>query len=298
MLIKAKTVIIIAVIIALIVFLAIALKKDLVVREYEVKSEKVKEDFSMRIVVISDLHSYVYGENQSVIIDKIKAQNPDIILLPGDIVDDVEPIEGAEIFLKRIVELAPTYYVTGNHEFWSKKPNEIKDMIEGYGVVVLENEKSSFEFKGQTIELFGIDDPDVFMDDEYIDYTNHKTIISKMGIENNENWNLLLESIWDDTDEESYKILLSHRPGQIDEYKKYKYDIIVSGHAHGGQVRIPGLVNGLFAPNQGFFPKYAGGLYEYGVTKHVVSRGVSYNQWLPRVFNPPEIVVVEVRGSK
>lgn len=91
--------------------------------------------------------------------------------------------------------------------------------------------------------------------------------------------------------------MLSHRPERIESYKKYNFDLVLSGHAHGGQVRIPFLLNGLYAPNQGLFPKYAGGLYTHNNLNHVVSRGLSYNPKLPRIFNPPEIVIVELRGS-
>jgi predicted MPP superfamily phosphohydrolase len=95
----------------------------------------------------------------------------------------------------------------------------------------------------------------------------------------------------------SFKILVAHRPENIKHYREYSFDLVVSGHAHGGQVRIPYLINGLYAPNQGIFPKYAGGLYKHGSLTHIVSRGLSINPMLPRIFNPPELVIIEVKSQ-
>jgi predicted MPP superfamily phosphohydrolase len=95
-----------------------------------------------------------------------------------------------------------------------------------------------------------------------------------------------------------YKILIAHRPEMIKHYKKYSFNLILSGHAHGGQVRIPGIMNGLYAPHQGLFPKYAGGMYKHGNLTHIVSRGLSVNPRLPRIFNPPELVIISIESSK
>lgn len=94
-----------------------------------------------------------------------------------------------------------------------------------------------------------------------------------------------------------FKILLAHRPELIEIYKKSHFDLVLSGHAHGGQVRIPFILNGLFAPDQGWFPEYVGGVYKHDSLTHIVSRGVSYNPLLPRIFNPPEVVVIEIKGK-
>jgi predicted MPP superfamily phosphohydrolase len=94
-----------------------------------------------------------------------------------------------------------------------------------------------------------------------------------------------------------YKILIAHRPEMIENYKKYSFDLVLSGHTHGGQVRIPLIINGLYAPGQGVFPKYAGGIYTHGNLTHVISRGLSVNPRLPRIFNPPELVIIIIESN-
>ena len=95
----------------------------------------------------------------------------------------------------------------------------------------------------------------------------------------------------------NFKILLAHRPELIELYKKFSFDLVLSGHSHGGQMRVPFILNGLYAPNQGLFPKYAGGSYKHNSMIHIVSRGASFNPRLPRVFNPPEIVIIDIKGG-
>ena len=94
-----------------------------------------------------------------------------------------------------------------------------------------------------------------------------------------------------------YKILIAHRPENIETYKKYSFDLVLSGHTHGGQIRIPGIVNGLYAPNQGIFPKYAGGFYIHGHLTHIISRGLSKKFMLPRPGNPPELVIITIESE-
>lgn len=262
----------------LIILSFIAFYNGLTIEKYTIKTNKISSD--IRIVLIADLHSHIYGENQERLLDKIEKQHPDIIALSGDIVDDIEPFLGAKLFLERVTKIAPTYYVTGNHEYWSKDIAAIKSNIKDLGITILENESLELKINDNEIVLFGIEDPDIIKYDARF---------------KGESWKQMLEDLWLNTDK--YKILLSHRPERVESYKKYDYDLILSGHAHGGQVRIPFIINGLLAPDQGWFPKYAGGLYEYNDTKHIVSRGISYNKRLPRIFNPPEIVVIDIIGE-
>jgi predicted MPP superfamily phosphohydrolase len=277
---KHKTIIIIA--IAFVILCISAFYNGLIVRKYTIHSDKILKDKDIKIVVIADLHSHIYGKNQNKIINKIVKQSPDIVLLVGDIVDDQEAFHGAKIFLERVKDIVPCYYVSGNHEYWSGHIGKIKKYINQLGIHVLDNKNEYLEINNNEILLYGIDDPAI------------ENYCKSFEIES---WEKLLESIWDNNSDK-FKILLSLRPEKVDEYKKYRYDLIVSGHSHGGLVRIPFFLNGLFAPDQGFFPKYAGGLYEYNNTKHIVSRGVSFNLKLPRIFNPPEIVSINIVGHK
>lgn len=254
----------------------------LVVRKYIIESDKLEENQSARIVLVSDLHSHIYGDNQKKIARLIRKQNPDIIALAGDIADDVAPIEGSKLFLTAIRNIAPAYYVTGNHEFYYEDIDFIKSTFRKYGVKVLENNYEEIDINGAKFIIGGVDDPEI---DSYkkVDFDwigEMKETFSKLE------------------DQPGYKILLSHRPEFVEVYKTIPMDLVLSGHSHGGQIRIPFLINGILAPNQGWFPKYAGGLYKHDEFTHVISRGVSINPKLPRIFNPPEVVVIDIIGKK
>lgn len=269
----------IVIIILFIIFVFIAFYNGLVVRNYIIKADKLLIDQSIKIVLISDLHSHVHGENQKKIVNKIKKQNPDIIALAGDIADDKVPIDGTILFLEEIKDIAPIFYVTGNHEVWSGELNYIKDVFRSFGVTVLENDYKEINISGIKLVIAGVDDPEI------IKYERKQS-----------NWYKEIEEAFADVkDLDGYKILISHRPEAVEFYNTLPFDLVLSGHSHGGQVRIPFLINGLLAPNQGFFPKYAGGVYELENYTHIVSRGVSFNPLLPRVFNPPEVVVIDVK---
>jgi len=271
-----KKVIIGMVIIILILFTVAAFYNGLTINNYEISTNKFETNESVRIVLISDLHSHIYDENQNELITKVKDQNPDIILLAGDIADDNVPIEGTKLLLNGIKDIAPVFYVSGNHEYWSGDIKNIKDTIRTYGVIILEDEYSEIIVNGVPIIIAGLDDP------EWTMYES-KNSSSSMN-----------ESFKDLKGKNQYKILIAHRPEQIELYKQYPFDLVVSGHAHGGQVRIPFVLNGLIAPNQGWFPEYAGGMYQHDTLIHIVSRGLSNNYDVPRVFNPPEIVVIDI----
>ncbi|MDP3385696.1 MAG: metallophosphoesterase [Eubacteriales bacterium] len=271
--------IIILIIITLLIVMAFY--NGLVIRQYTIATPKLRENQSFRIVLISDLHSTIHGADQSKIAEKIRSQNPDMIALVGDIADDKQPIKGTIMFLEAIRDIAPAFYVTGNHEIWSRNVAIIKDIFKSYGVRVLENEAIEIGIGEVSIIIGGAEDPDINR------YERRQLTWEEE----------IIEAFSDLNDVESFHLLLSHRPEEITIYKALSFDLVLSGHAHGGQVRIPFILNGLLAPNQGWFPKYAGGLYEHDSFTHIVSRGVSYNPRLPRVFNPPEIVVIDVVGQ-
>lgn len=269
------------IIILLIIFTLIAFYNGLVIRKYRIKTDKLLDNQIIRIVLISDLHSHIYGENQSKIVNKIMNQNPDIIALAGDIADDNVPIEGTKLFLEAIKDIAPVFYVTGNHEIWTGKVDYIKEFFRAFNINVLENDYKEVNVNGVNLVIGGVDDPYI------ISYERPQS-----------NWNEEIYDAFSDMEDLSgYKVLLSHRPEAVDFYNSLPFDMVLSGHSHGGQVRIPFILNGLLAPNQGFFPKYAGGVYEHENYTHIVSRGVSFNPRLPRIFNPPEIVVIDIQGQ-
>ncbi len=265
----------------LVMLIVCAFFNGLVVNTHKLTTNKINKNETIRIVLITDLHSHIYGDNQSKLVSLIKKQKPDIIALAGDIADDAEPIEGTKQFLMAIKGLAPTYFVTGNHEYWSNDVKNIKALFKRYNVNVLENNYQNISIRNSNLIICGVEDPEV------VRYENNNFNYRE------EMYNSFLEL----KDKPQYKILLAHRPELIELYKENSFDLVLSGHAHGGQVRIPFLINGLFAPNQGWFPKYAGGKYEHDSLTHIVSRGLSYNPRLPRIFNPPELVVIDIEGQ-
>ena len=254
-----------------------ALWTGLVVRTYTLETAKL--DQPVRLLLLTDLHSTVHGRDQRALIDLVRAQAPDAVLLAGDIADDEVPNRGTELLLEAVAGKYPCFYVTGNHEFWAEGTEEILEMFRRYGVTVLAGTWSDLTVRGQTIRIFGVDDPEGFE--------------AAPGEAVPAGWLEQWETCRSGLEEGTFSVLLSHRPELTELYRGSGFDLVVSGHAHGGQVRVPLLLNGLYAPNQGFFPQYAGGLYDLDGTALAVSRGLSISR-LPRVFNPPEAVVIDL----
>ena len=254
-----------------------ALWTGLVVRTYTLETAKL--DQPVRLLLLTDLHSTVHGRDQRALIDLVRAQAPDAVLLAGDIADDEVPHRGTELLLEAVAGKYPCFYVTGNHEFWAEGTEEILEMFRRYGVTVLAGTWSDLTVRGQTIRIFGVDDPEGFE--------------AAPGEAVPAGWLEQWETCRAGLEEGTFSVLLSHRPELTELYRGSGFDLVVSGHAHGGQVRVPLLLNGLYAPNQGFFPQYAGGLYDLDGTALAVSRGLSISR-LPRVFNPPEAVVIDL----
>lgn len=247
----------------------------LTVRTYRVETDKVTAP--VRLAVLSDLHSCAYGAGQTELMNALEAlaPQPDALLLAGDIVDDELPEENAWSVVSQISESYRCFYVTGNHEWWTGEAERICCQMEGYGVSVLRGKCHLVSVeKGdavQILQICGIDDPD---------FLNSREQLAQAGGQ---------------IDRDLFSVLLAHRPEGFRSYLEYPFDLVVSGHAHGGQWRIPGLVNGFYAPSQGFFPPYAGGLYRIGEAHLLVSRGLARESTrIPRIFNPPEIVVVDI----
>ena len=243
---------------------------------YSVKTDKVEN--AIRIALITDLHACKYGENQENLIKAVEKENPDVVLLGGDIFDDNMDYDRAEITVGQLAERYPCYYVIGNHEFWSNDIDTILGIVDKYGIKTLSGACDTIEIQGEKINICGVDDPDV------IYYTADGIMIEKQ-----------LETAEEAMEEDCFSVLLSHRPELAELYQDYEFDLVLSGHAHGGQWRIPVILNGVFAPNQGIFPEYAGGRYDFADQTLIVSRGLARESTLvPRIFNRPELVIVDV----
>lgn len=252
---------------------------DLEVAEGKVPSE------GLRLAVISDLHSCDYGYRQHTLVDAVLGASPDAVLLVGDIADDRLPDGNAHIVIGRLARRFTCFYVAGNHEYWSERVDEIKAWIRDCGATVLEGGVRTIEIKGTAIDFCGIDDPTYMADDEWLGQ------LAAVAAETAGSPRL--------------KILLSHRPEYSGEYAKYDFDLVFSGHLHGGQWGIPLTGLGVCGPSSGgpssadkpLFPKRAGGAYAIGTnTTLVVSRGLARESTpLPRFFNHPELVVVDLK---
>ncbi len=249
---------------------------------YIMKSEDLPDVFDgYRIAHVSDLHNTEIGEDNEKLLEMIRTSEPDIIVLTGDIIDSRNTdIEIALRFAENAVGIAPCYYVAGNHEARISNYDVLREGLIELGVVVLEDSGVEIEKAGEKITLLGVLDPSFQTD--YL-FGDDATVMESK----------LQALTWD---KDTYTILLSHRPELFDVYIENGIDLVFSGHAHGGQFRLP-FVGGIVAPNQGLFPEYDSGLYSEGKTNMLVSRGIG-NSILPfRFNNRPEVILVELRSG-
>ncbi|MGG7142638.1 metallophosphoesterase [Clostridium nigeriense] len=256
---------------------------SIVISNYNYESSEILSEFNnFKIVQISDLHNKNFGEEQSKLLEKVESLSPDIIVVTGDLIDRRKyNLDIAMNFINKAVEIAPIYYVSGNHEAWSGKYSEIKERLIEAGVNIIDDKNVEIKNGDERIHLLGLSDP-AFLTSNYIDGTDTSSIDRNLS-----NWSEI----------EGFNILLSHRPELFDLYSKNNIDLVFSGHAHGGQIRIP-FIGGLIAPNQGFFPKYTSGSYNSDKTTMFVSRGLGNSIFPLRVFNRPEVISVTLKVSK
>lgn len=251
---------------------------SITISETVFKNDTIPETFKgYKILQISDLHNKEFGSKQNKILAKIEKINPDIIVVTGDLIDSNKTnINTSMELINKAINIAPIYYVSGNHEAWSGLYEDLKSKLENSGVVVLHNKKIKFFNNNDSIDIIGLADTS-FIKSNLLEYDSN--------VETN---NLLNKLTKDST---NFKILLSHRPELFDIYSSSNVDLIFSGHAHGGQFRLP-FIGGLVAPDQGFFPKLTEGIHSNNNTSMIVSRGLG-NSIIPlRIFNKPELIVV------
>ncbi len=253
------------------------------VTKINVKAEGYSKNLNgFKIAHVSDLHNALIGDENEKLLFAIKEAEPDIIAITGDLIDTTRSnVSVCLAFLEDVAEIAPCYYVVGNHE--KKVPEEMFLEIEtkalSCGINVLRNQTAVIEYSSEKITLIGVDDPYFF---GVSDDGDSASVISK-------EISRLMPG--DDT----YKILLSHRPEIFSVYVESGVDLVLSGHAHGGQFRFP-FVGGLFAPHQGIFPEYDSGLFTQNNTNMIVSRGIGNSDFPLRIGNRPELIVVEIKS--
>ena len=248
---------------------------------YTIRSPELPDVFDgYRIAQVSDLHNAEFGDRNQRLLEMLREAEPDMIAITGDLIDSRKTnIAVALAFAEEAVKIAPCYYVSGNHEARVSEYQDLKTGLEAAGVTVLDDAQVRIEVSGESITVIGVNDPSFHAD--YL--TSDAAVMDRKLSE------LSLEAA-------GFTILLSHRPELFDTYADHNLNLVLSGHAHGGQFRLP-LIGGLIAPNQGLFPKYDAGLYSDGSTNMIVSRGLG-NSIIPfRFNNRPEVVLIELKGQ-
>lgn len=256
---------------------------------FNVSSDKISS--GLKIVFISDLHNCFYGgSDQSALMEEIENENPDLVLFGGDIVDQYGGVDNALTIMELAAEKYPCCYTPGNHEQLRSDIEEFYVQAEETGVTILEGDSAEFTLNGQEVRVYGVLDA--------YEWGQSAT---------------QLEEFLADLEDGYYNILLAHQPEQYYEYLglspnpvvlyeslwvEDSFDLILSGHAHGGQWRIPGILDqGVYAPDQGIRPQYTNGMYEYGKSVHIISKGLARPLrmiFIPRIFNRPEFTVIEI----
>lgn len=272
--------------IVLIVILAMALicavvfvcgvSDRLTVTRYSVETPRVGTP--VRLLMLSDLHSCIYGYGQLELMAAIEKEAPDIVVMTGDMSDDGTPDGGLIMLLRALEGKYPCFAVNGNHEHCRKGLAEkLGNIFRSYGITVLCGDSATVEVRGEKLSICGVDDV-------LIGIRDYREQIFEAGAR---------------AECGSFTVLLAHRPELYSLHDSLgRFDLILSGHAHGGQWRLPGIINGLYAPDQGLFPRYTGGVYNDYSAELIVSRGLAKHLSIPRVYNRPEVVVIDIVPSE
>ena len=250
---------------------------------YSIASARLPEAFDgFRIAQVSDLHNAQMGQGNAKLLEMLRAAQPDMITITGDLIDSRNTnIQVALDFIYEAVKIAPCYYVTGNHEARIAEYPQLREAMEKAGVFVLDDEKIHIKKDGQFITIIGINDP-IFI-------PGYTTELAEMLVAGQ------LETLHQ-PQEDGFTILLSHRPRLFDVYVHSDLDLVLTGHAHGGQFRLP-FVGGVYVPSQGWFPEYDAGLFTEGNTNMIVHRGIGNSAFPFRINNPPEVILIELHTA-
>ena len=257
---------------ALYLLINIGGKYRIVTHEYEVTDPRIR--LETRLCVVSDLHGARYGNGQNDLLLAIEHTHPDVVLLLGDLFDQHGKNTNTLTLLRALSGRYPCYFILGNHEYKTGPIEQVRGLIRQAGIPILAGESVLLD---SGVRIYGIDD----------------------GRGGKYRQSMQLSKAARMRSDSEYSVLAIHVPNGVESYLNYGFDLMLSGHTHGGQMVIPGLLNGLYAPGQGFFPKYAGGRYELETTTLIISRGLARKpRWLPRVCNPPELVLVDLKPMK
>lgn len=291
---KTKRIIVaVAVIVLAGIYIAVNImgKSHITTRYDSVVSDKITTP--VRLLLLSDLHCCTFGTNNADLMAAIDTAKPDVILLGGDILHCKGSTASTIDFIGRVAERYPCCYVTGNHEVARGEAGEIKNALRQEGVQTIGDVSKTITIGETTLSISGIDE---YRRTIYVPYELRTEKLSTEAFNTiaRETLRKHLHEI-QPTDESIYSVVLIHRPEEYETVLSYGFDLMLSGHAHGGQVILPGVINGLYAPNQGLFPKVAGGMFRFGAQVLNVSRGLSKKPWFAaRICNPPELVVIDL----
>lgn len=261
------------------------------VNRYQIKtSRKAVGEQAVRLVLLSDLHGNCYGAENQILLEEIERLRPDLIVMAGDMITaGTAQIPGGVVTLmKELGEQYPVYYGNGNHETYMKEGEEseyrkayqnYKELLAACHIHILENERARFPIRGMDITLFGLE-----IGQEYYGRFCYRRLREEE-----------VRTLLGKPDEDSFNLLIAHNPMGFEAYAKWGADLVLSGHLHGGFMRLP-LVGGIISPQMHVFPKYDKGLYRRGKTSLVVSAGIGNHFPPPRIFNPREMVVIDLEG--
>ena len=239
------------------------------ISEYEISDPRISRE--TRICILSDLHNALYGARQQQLLRAVEQAKPDVVLLLGDLFDQHGTNSNTVALLNALSDRYTCYFVMGNHEYKTKNTAWVLAQIRATNIPVLAGKSVLLD---SNVRIFGVDDG-------MAGKLKQLRQIKQAGSERNDS---------------EYSILAIHVPNGVQSYLPYGFNLMLSGHTHGGQIILPGLFNGLYAPGQGFFPKYAGGRYDLDPMTLIISRGLARKPlWLPRVFNPPEIILIDLK---
>lgn len=256
---------------------------------YTHQSGKLPKGFDgFRAVQVSDLHDSVFGEGQSKLLFETQKLCPDIIVITGDLIDRnrTSNIKTSMEYVLGAVNIAPVYYVPGNHEKRWGRYAELRGRLLDAGATLLENKKLSLSRGGGSVTIAGMMDPYFFEPENEEDKDGYTARFAKG-----------LRELLPPEEDDSFRLLLSHRPELFPIYAKCRIDFTFTGHAHGGQFRLP-LIGPLYSPAQGVFPKYTSGIYHRGASAMAVSRGLGNSVFPIRIGNPFELVCVTFQNGQ
>lgn len=249
------------------------------ITNYTVFSSKIPPAFDgYKIIQLSDIHGKEFGENNQDLINKIEKQNADMLVITGDLVD--EGVQNSKEIIDNLLGNTKlpkeVFAVSGNHDLWTKHFDAYKKQWEtSYNIEFLENSSTKIQKDGQVINLCGISDPDIWNAEKAEEIVKENLAKIKTT--------------------DGYNVLLFHRANMLDMFLDSSFDLILSGHIHGGQIRVP-FVGGLRSPHGNWFPKYSGGKYLTGDKTYIVSRGIGNAVVVPRIFNRPEMAVITLKN--